>query len=111
MKKMQRKAAGGLDTIEAANQKKLVNYATILKSVVGNDCVTQRARLTAALKITPVTTYEARKFLDIYDSPARILELRKLGWQIDTQRVHQKTDAGVIHKRIGKYVLTGGAPC
>lgn len=25
-------------------------------------------------------------------------------------RVNQQTDAGVIHQRIGKFILTGGAP-
>lgn len=111
MKKTQRKAAGGVETISAANKMKLANYATLLKRFKGNDSATQRARLTAALKVRPVTTYEARKYLDIFDCPSRILELRKLGWKIDTHRVHQKTDAGILHKRIGRYVLTGGAPC
>lgn len=110
-KKVKRKAAGGLETISAANQKKLMQYATLLKTYKGNDCDTQRARLTSALKVTPLTTYEARKYLDVYDPASRILELRTLGWQITTQRVHQRTDAGVIHKRIGRYVLIGGAPC
>lgn len=111
MKKTQRKAAGGVETISAANQKKLAHYATLLNKYKGNDCDTQRARLIAALKVAPLTTYEGRNFLDVYDPASRVLELRTLGWKITTQRVDQRTHAsGVIHKRIGRYVLTGGAP-
>jgi len=44
------------------------------------------------------------------NAPDLVSRLRDKGWQITMQRVYQRTDAGVIHKRIGRYVLTGGAP-
>jgi hypothetical protein len=58
-------------------------------------------RLCNALKIAPVTSYDARKYLDVYDVPARIMELRKFGYGIETLRVAQETGAGVLHRRIG----------
>lgn len=105
-----RKAAGGFQTIPAANQIQLDHYAMLLRTVSGNDVATQRARLTAALKVSPITSFDARKYLDIYHPSARIQELRALGLKIRTDRVNQQTDAGVIHPRIGKFILTGGAP-
>jgi hypothetical protein len=60
------------------------------------------------LQYAPLTTFEARKYLDCYDVPARIMELRAQGLRIDTLRVAQQTDAGVIHRRIGLYVLQPG---
>lgn len=109
-KKSKRKAAVGVQTIPAANQIQRDHYAMLLRAVSGNDVATQRARLTAALRGGPVTTYEARKYLDIFHPSGRIQELRAMGMKIHTDRVNQQTDAGVIHPRIGKFILTGGAP-
>jgi hypothetical protein len=102
---IQRKAAGLVEVVAAANQVKLAHYATLLKRFAGNEANTQRTRLYLALQHVPITSYEARKYLDIYDVPARIMELRAQGLKIDTLRVAQQTDAGVIHRRIGLYVL------
>ena len=99
------KAADLGQGIAAANEVKLAHYATLLKRFAGNDTRMQRARLAAALQHAPVTTYDARKYLDIYDVPARCTELRACGLHIVTFRVSQQTDAGVIHRRIGLYVL------
>lgn len=105
------KAAGLVEVVAAANQVKLAHYATLLNRFKGNDAGTQRTRLDLALQYAPITTYEARKYLDIYDVPARIMELRAQGLRIDTLRVAQQTDAGVIHRRIGLYVLKSGEVC
>ena len=102
------KAADLGQGIAAANEVKHAHYATLLKRFAGNDTLTQRARLAAALQHAPVTTYDARKYLDIYDVPARCMELRESGLHIDTLRVSQRTDAGIIHRRIGLYVLRSG---
>lgn len=107
-KNTKRKAAGLVEVVAAANQIKLAHYATLLNRFKGNDADTQRTRLDLALQYAPTTTYEARKYLDIYDVPARIMELRAQGLRIDTLRVAQQTDAGVIHRRIGLYVLQSG---
>jgi hypothetical protein len=103
-----RKAAGLVEVVAAANQVKLEHYATLLKRFPGNDTNMQRTRLYLALQYAPITTYEARKYLDLYHPNARKRELIVQGLFIDTLRVAQETDAGVIHRRIGLYVLKSG---
>jgi len=66
----------------------------------------QRARLLDALKIAPVTTLEARRNLEVLMPAARIFELRAEGYIIDTLRVMQETEAGILHN-VAKYVLRG----
>jgi hypothetical protein len=74
----------------------------------GTDGDTQRARLLAALEtLRKVSTYEARRELDIYYPPARIKELRDDGYKIDTRWQVVTTEAGIDH-RVGLYVLMQG---
>ena len=103
-----RKAAGLVEVVAAANQIKLEHYATLLNRFPGNDTNAQRTRLYLALQFAPITTYEARKYLDLYHPNARKRELIVQGLHIDTLRVAQQTDAGVIHRRIGLYVMKSG---
>lgn len=103
-----RKAAGLVEVVAAANQIKLEHYATLLHRFPGNDTKVQRIRLYLALQFAPITTYEARKYLDLYHPNARKRELIVQGLHIDTLRVAQQTDAGVIHRRIGLYVMKSG---
>ena len=100
-----KRAARHVQVIAAADETKREHYATLLKRFPGNHCGVQTVRLCHALKGAPVTSYDARKYLDVYDVPARIMELRKHGYEIETLRVAQETDAGVFHRRIGLYVL------
>lgn len=103
-----RKAAGLVEVVAAAHQIKLEHYATLLNRFPGNDTKVQRTRLYLALQFAPITTYEARKYLDLYHPNARKRELIVQGLHIDTLRVAQQTDAGVIHRRIGLYVMKSG---
>ncbi len=103
-----RKAAGLVEVVAAANQIKQEHYATLLNRFPGNDANVQRTRLYLALQFAPITTYEARKYLDLYHPNARKRELIVQGLHIDTLRVAQQTDAGVIHRRIGLYVMKSG---
>lgn len=66
----------------------------------------QRARLLDALRLTPITTIEARRNLDILHPAMRVLELRAIGYGINTVWVYQESDAGVRH-RIARYALQG----
>jgi hypothetical protein len=100
-----KKAAGSVQTVAAADETKQAHYATLLKRFPGNHAGAQTVRLCNALKTAPVTSYDARKYLDVYDVPARIMELRAHGYQIETLRIAQETDAGILHRRIGLYVL------
>lgn len=75
----------------------------------GTDGDTQRAVLLEALQtLASVSTYEARRDLDIYYPPARIKELRDDGYRILTHWQVVTTDAGIDH-RVGLYVLESGA--
>ena len=70
----------------------------------GNSTAAQLRRALDRLRLRPATTCDLRRYEDIYDPPARILQLRKLGHQIDTVWDMAVTEAGVAH-RVGKYVL------
>jgi hypothetical protein len=65
---------------------------------------TQCDRLLAALRLFPLTTFEAMRRLDVYHVPARVLQLRKAGHRIITLWQTVVTEAGERH-RVGLYVL------
>lgn len=72
-----------------------------------NSATAQRNRLLDALRVSPITTIEARRNLDILMPVARVWELRQDGMQIETIFVWQDTDAGQSHQ-VAKYVLMPG---
>jgi Helix-turn-helix domain len=75
----------------------------------GQGAPAQRDRLLAALARFKVSTYEAMRYLDIYDPRPRVHELRhKLGYKITTVWQTIVTEAGVKH-RVGLYILESGA--
>lgn len=63
----------------------------------GNDTTAQTDRLFAALRSGPLTTFEARKFLDISAPASRVLTLRAAGHNIVTLRVHEESRPGCPH--------------
>lgn len=90
---------------KATSPQKKAALEAIRAQFTGTDGATQRAVLLEALEALPsVSTYEARRELDIYYPPARIKELRDEGYQIETYRQLVTTEAGVDHS-IGVYVL------
>ncbi|MFS2047911.1 helix-turn-helix domain-containing protein [Variovorax sp. Varisp41] len=65
----------------------------------------QRARLLEALRsMKYVTTFEAMRYLDIFDPRPRKLELTRKGYRIVTTWCVVKTESG-YHHRIGVYSL------
>ena len=56
------------------------------------------ASLLARLRKAPATKCEARRMLDVYDPPSRVLRLRQRDHEIVTVRDRAKTEAGVIHR-------------
>lgn len=74
----------------------------------GNSAEAQRARLLVELRKSPVTTLSARRDIDVLHVAARILELRQLGYRIDTIWTSDCTSEGHSH-RVAKYVLQGEA--
>lgn len=77
---------------------------TLRDQFKGLDANTQAQRLLAALRLFPITTFEASRYLDVYHPAGRIKDLRNEGHDILTLRVGTQTEAGVVHS-VGRYVL------
>lgn len=75
------------------------------KSSASNDAAAQRLRVLDLLRTGPKSTLQLRREGDILAPAARILELKRKGFDILTQWVHQATDCGKVH-RVALYVLT-----
>lgn len=82
----------------------------ILCKMPGNNSAIQRARLLAAIcELGSITTFEASRYLDIYDPRPRIYELRHdYGHRIVTIMRAEQTESGVFH-RVGVYVIRARA--
>jgi hypothetical protein len=65
---------------------------------------TQARRLLRALRTGPITSQEARHYLDVIHPAGRIKTLRDQGHVIDTRWVLQLSACGRPH-RVGEYVL------
>ena len=64
----------------------------------------QCARIRTALSRFSITTFEAMRYLDVYDPRARVMQLRNAGETIDTHWQTITTEAGERH-RVGLYTL------
>lgn len=74
----------------------------------GQACTTQKVRLLDALQtLEHVTTFEAMRYLDIYDPRPRKLALVRSGFEIVTTWRRLETESGEPH-RIGVYSLKRG---
>lgn len=71
-----------------------------------NSASAQRFRLLAALSKSSVTTLEARRFLDVLHPAARVMELRRMGFEIVTVWTIDVTSEGREH-RVARYLLRG----
>ncbi|CAG9229739.1 conserved hypothetical protein [Paraburkholderia caribensis] len=84
-----------------------LSFSRIIDNWPDNTAAHQRARLLLAMRFRGgVTTLEAMRFLDIVDPRARIVELRKEEYRINTSWVHQPSECGRMHV-VGLYTLTG----
>jgi hypothetical protein len=71
----------------------------------GTRSASQRTRLLSAIeRLGSVTTFEAMRFLDVFDPRPRKLELVRRGHPIESTRDRMETEAGVVH-RIGRYFM------
>ena len=68
------------------------------------DTEAQLSRVLTVLRSGPETTVRLTREHDILHPPARILQLRKRGFDIATVWVNVETLHGAVH-RVGKYVL------
>lgn len=64
----------------------------------------QRERILKALRVGPKTSYDLRR-LGCYQSAARILELRRRGYDIRTERVTLYDRDGYAHRGAALYTL------
>ena len=86
--------------------------AAILNATPGTTTQAQCQRIRTALSQFAITTFEAMRFLDIYDPRARVMQLRRAGERIDTHWLTIQTESGDRH-RVGQYALvieSGGTP-
>lgn len=70
----------------------------------GRSGAAQRTRILEALREFPVTTFEAMRHLDCFDPRPRVLELRRKGLNIITNRIRIETESGDVHT-VGQYAL------
>ena len=103
----------GLTGGNAMNEKKAtpINEAAPNKSQTkftandnSTDAAAQRQRALEVLRTGPKSTLQLRRDADILSPAARVLELKRKGFDILTQWVHQPTDCGKLH-RVALYVL------
>lgn len=66
----------------------------------------QRQRILAALQLGPKTTYDLRR-MGCYQAPARIIELRRMGHDIETELVTLYDRDGYEHRGCARYHLRG----
>lgn len=83
-------------------------FQEINKQFTGDNAKQQCARLLQALNKFSVNTFEASRGLGVYHPPARILQLRKQGYDIVTVRQTIEAENGDKH-RVGCYLLRSGA--
>ena len=94
----------------APNELHAESTGTIGKKLGDNSAAAQRARVLDAVRGGPKSTIQLRRDWDVLSPAARILELKRRGFEILTQWVHEATDCGKLH-RVALYVLlreTGG---
>ena len=92
----------------ATSDDKRKALAEILAAHPSNSCAVQCVCVRAALSRFSLTTFEARRHLDVYDPRARVLQLRHAGESITTTWSRITTESGHLH-RVGVYVLGIGA--
>lgn len=79
-------------------------FKEINEQFSGNNHRQQCRRMLEALHRFPLNTFEASRGLGIYHPPARVLQLRKHGHEINTVWETVEAENSIKH-RIGCYVL------
>lgn len=95
--------------IDEPTPERITALLTIRDAYQSKDGAMQCRRLETALEtLGTVSTFEASRYLDLYDPHARKRDLIKLGRQIGLYWGYIATEAGAAH-RIGVYFLIRGA--
>jgi hypothetical protein len=77
---------------------------TIREKYRGETGATHARRILDALRFGPLSTFDARKHLDVPHPAGRVQELRDAGNEIDTLRLSERSEVGRPHC-IAVYVL------
>jgi Helix-turn-helix domain len=77
------------------------------KNTSSESASAQRERLLDALRRSPLTTLAAREKFGVMHPGGRVLELRRMGYEIVTHWAAE-TDASGCKHRIASYVLLAG---
>lgn len=83
---------------------KVEALAFIRSTYPGVSSIQQCERIRAALSQYRITTFEAMRYLDVYDPRARVMQLRNAGCAIETHWQTIVTESGDRH-RVGLYTL------
>lgn len=108
IKKKGRALAQDATQTTGTNDTVLILPGAALRNDKSTSCAAQQHRILEALTMRPHTSYELRK-LGCYQANTRILELRRKGYNISTERVSIRDDEGYRHDGVGLYTLHGGA--
>ena len=102
---------------DTAKNKGLAALTTNPKTITTNRNFKDNSTTNQCLKILDwlfekgsITTTEAREHLDIMSPAARILQLRKKGYQIIKINDSWTSGHGINHKGVARYVLTQNEP-
>lgn len=88
----------------ATGEAKVDQLCSIRDKYKGENRAAQVKRLIEALRLFPISTFEARRCLDIMHPAGRVQELRDEGNEIDTLRLSEFSELGRPHS-IAVYVL------
>lgn len=88
----------------AASEAKVQQLCSIRDKYKGETGATHAKRMLDALRLGPLSTFEARRYLDVPHPAGRVQELREAGHEIDTVRLSERSEVGRPHI-IALYVL------
>lgn len=81
----------------ATSEAKVQLLETIREKYKGETGATHVRRILEALRLGPLSTFEARRYLDIPHPAGRVQELRNCGNEIDTLRLSERSEVGRPH--------------
>lgn len=94
----------GLAPQPASCETKVEQLEAIREKYEGETGATHALRILDALRLGPLSTFEARRYLDVPHPAGRVQELRDSGNEIATHRMSERSEVGRPHC-IALYVL------
>lgn len=88
----------------ATGEAKVKQLCSIRDKYKGETGATHAKRMLDAFRLGPLSTFEARRYLDVPHPAGRVQELREAGHEIDTVRLSERSEVGRPHV-IALYVL------